>query len=120
MRNAQPFTMKPSEGYFTRIVIASIVERYAKSYTFLAIVEQRDAVHSTTHDDNCIFLCHYAFEKMSISDQEAHLLPKSLIAHGCSISFFIEQRCTQSQCSPLSEGLSLQRQNELGMVAGKN
>ena len=55
MRNAQPFAVHFCQRYFTSIVVAAIVERDAKRYGILVVVEHGYRVHAARNNNHRIF-----------------------------------------------------------------
>lgn len=72
MRDAETLAVKTGEWYFACIVVAAVVERYSEGYIVFAVVQQGDAVHPPTDDNNtvfchCLFCCdHFYFHESSL------------------------------------------------------
>ena len=55
MLDTQAFAVQTGEGNLPRIVVGTIVERDRQRYLLRLVIEQRDGVESTTHNNHRIF-----------------------------------------------------------------
>ena len=55
MLDTQAFAVQAGEGDLPRIVVGTIVERDRQRYLIRLVIEQRDGVESTTHNNHRIF-----------------------------------------------------------------